>query len=169
MFDHLKQKSGLIAVVASVLGAGVIYLWQPITDMFVTGAYDPIVIIQVDSESVKENGSVPLLVIRVRAVNKGNVPVKLKDEGGRGELSVEVRAIKDNSPNEWIDPSKLSLVAKTNLLGNHTGGYVVAPNSHYEEVGTIPLKPGTYWIKSTLTFLDGDYVDQVHVTAHPDR
>ena len=167
MLDQLKQKSGVIAVVASVLGAGVVYLWEPITDMFVTGAYDPNVIIQVDSESVKTTGKNPLLVIRVRAVNKGNVPVRLKDTDNRGELSVEVRSIDDSTPTQWIDPAKLDLVAKTNLLANHTGGYVVAPNSYYEEVGTIPLKPGTYWIKSTLTFPDGDYVDQVHVTAHP--
>lgn len=166
MFEKLKQKTGFIAVAASVFGAGVVYLWQPITDMFVTGAYDPIVILQVDSESIKGDSSAPFLVIRVRAVNKGNVPATLKDEDGRGELNVEVRAIEGSAPGEWLDPTKLRSVAKKNLLASHSGGYVVAPNSYYEEVGTLPLKPGTYWIKSTLTFPDGDYVDQVHVTAH---
>jgi hypothetical protein len=166
VLENLKQKSGLIAVIASVLGAGVVYLWQPITDMFVTGAYDPNVIVQVDSESVRGDGATPLLVIRVRAINKGNVPATLKDEQGRGELNVEIRAIHDSNPGEWLDPNNLRSVAKKNLLAAHSGGYVVAPNSYYEEVGTLPLKPGTYWIKSTLTFPDGDYVDQVHVTAH---
>ena len=95
MLEQVKNKSGLIALVASVLGAGIVYLWQPITDLFVTGAYDPNVIIQVDSESVKGDGNTPLLVIRVRAVNKGNVPATLKDEAGKGELVVEVRVIED--------------------------------------------------------------------------
>ena len=166
MLDKVKNKSGLIALIASIAGAGVIYLWQPITDLFVTGAYDPNVIIQVDSDSVKGDGNTPLLVVRVRAVNKGNVPATLKDEAGKGELVVEVRAIEDTAPGERLEPSKLRSVAKKNLLVDHAGGYVVAPNSYYEEVGTIPLKPGTYWIRSTLTFPEGDYVDQVHVTDH---
>lgn len=166
MQQDMKHKSGLIALVLSIVGAGVIYLWQPITDLFVTGAYDPNVIIQVDSESVKGDAATPFLVIRVRALNKGNVPATLKNEEGRGELSVEVRAIEDSPPEQWLDPSKLRTVAAKDLLGSHSGGYVVAPNSYYEEVGTIPLKPGTYWIKSMLTFPDGLYVDQVHVVAH---
>jgi hypothetical protein len=166
MLQHVKHKSGLIALVASVLGAGVVYLWQPITDLFVTGAYDPNVIIQVDSDSVKGDGNTPLLVVRVRAVNKGNVPATLKDEAGKGEINVEVRAIEDTAPGEWLDPNKLRSVGKKSLLSAHYGGYVVAPNSYYEEIGMIALKPGTYWIKSTLTFPDGDYVDQVHVTHH---
>jgi hypothetical protein len=166
MLEQVKHRSGLIAIAASVLGAGVVYLWQPITDLFVTGAYDPNVIIQVDSDSVKGDGNTPLLVVRVRAVNKGNVPATLKDEAGKGEINVEVRAIEDTAPGEWLEPSKLRSVGKKNLLVDHAGGYVVAPNSYYEEVGMIALKPGTYWIKSTLTFPDGDYVDQVHVTHH---
>jgi hypothetical protein len=166
MLQQVKHKSGLIALVASVLGAGVVYLWQPITDLFVTGAYDPNVIIQVNSDSVKGDGNTPLLVVRVRAVNKGNVPATLKDEAGKGEINVEVRAIEDTAPGEWLDPNKLRSVGKKSLLSAHYGGYVVAPNSYYEEISMIALKPGTYWIKSTLTFPDGDYVDQVHVTHH---
>ena len=81
-------------------------------------------------------------------------------------LVVEVRVIEDAAPGEWLDPSKLRSVGKQKLLSAHSGGYVVAPNSYYEEVRTIALKPGAYWIKSTLTFPDGDYVDQVHVTSH---
>ena len=97
---------------------------------------------------------------------KGNVPATLKDEAGKGEIIVEVRAIEDTAPGEWLDPNKLRSVGKKNLLSAHSGGYVVAPNSYYEEVGTIALKPGAYWIKSTLTLPDGDYLDQVHVTHH---
>ena len=164
--DRLKNKFGLIAVVASFLGAGVVYLWQPLTDLFVTGAYDANVIIQIDSDSIKGDKENPLLVIRVRAVNKGNVPATLKDESGRGDLVIEIRAIENNAAGEWLDPSKLRSVAKKNLLAEHSGGYVIAPNAYYEEVGMIPLKAGTYWIKSTLTFPEGDYVDQVHVMNH---
>lgn len=166
MLSYVKQKSGLIALIASVFGAGVVYLWQPITDLFITGAYDSNVIIQIDSESIKGDTNNPLLVVRVRAVNKGNVPATLKDEAGHGDLVVEVRAIEDSTAGEWLDPSKLRSVAKKSLLTEHTGGYVIAPNAFYEEVGTIPLKAGTYWIRSTLTFPEGDYIDQVHVTSH---
>lgn len=166
MLDQVKNKSGLIALIASIAGAGVIYLWQPITDLFITGAYDPNVILQIDSESVKGDAKTPLLVVRVRAVNKGNVPATLKNEAGRGDLIIEVRAIEGSPPGEWLDPTKLRSVAKKNLLSEHTGGYVIAPNAYYEEVGTIPLNPGTYWIRSTLTFPEGEYVDQVHVTSH---
>ena len=166
MLEQIKHKSGLLAVIASVFGTSVVYLWQPITDLFLTGAYDANVIVQVDSESIKGDAKYPLLVVRVRAVNKGNVPATIKDSTGKGDIEVEVKAIEDSPPGEWLESSKLRTVSKISMLAEHAGGYVIAPNAYYEEVGAIPLKPGVYRIKSTLTFPDGDYVDQVHVTHH---
>lgn len=154
-----------VALTASVLGAGVIYLWQPITELFLTGTYDENVIVSVDAESFKDKGSDPLLVVKVRITNRGAVPAWVKDENDKGDLFLVVSPI-HGTTGKWIEDEKLEVVAQTSLLNRHKGGYVVAPNSFFEEVEAVPLPKGNYLIKATLKFPDGDYIDQRVVVSH---
>ena len=83
-----KISAGWLAIALPAIGAAIFYLWQPITDFFVTGAYDENVIIQLDTESVKTDGTSELLVIHVKASNRGNVPVTIKSDGGGTSHSI---------------------------------------------------------------------------------
>jgi hypothetical protein len=40
ILNFKKISASWIALALPVLGAGIFYLWQPIADYFVTGAYD---------------------------------------------------------------------------------------------------------------------------------
>jgi hypothetical protein len=105
-------------------------------------------------------------VIHVKASNRGNVPVTIKTDGGIGQITLQVRRIENPAETKWIEPEKLQLVAETNSLRHHNGGYVIAPNSFYEEIEGIPLPAGTYWIKGSIIFENGEYIDQVAIVNH---
>ena len=149
-----------------VIGAGIFYLWQPITDYFVTGTFDENVVLFLETETVKSDGKNPLLVIHVKASNRGNVPATIKTDGGVGEITLEIRRIQNPEEGKWIDPLKLPLTAEINTIRNHEGGYVIAPNAFYEEVEGISLPPGTYWIKAAIIFENDEYIDQTAIIDH---
>jgi len=161
-----KISAGWLALVLPVIGAGIFYLWQPITDYFVTGAFDENVVLLIDTETVRTDTKNPLLVIHVKASNRGNVPVTIKTDGGFGQITLQVLRIENSVEAKWLDPEKLPLVAETNSLRNHNGGYVIAPNAFYEEVEGIALPPGTYWIKGSIIFENGEYIDQSTIVNH---
>lgn len=161
-----RISAGWLALVVPFVGAGIFYLWQPITDYFVTGAFDENVVLLIDTETVKSDSKNPLLVIHIKASNRGNVPVTIKTDGGVGQIALQVRRIENLSEAKWLDPEKLSLVAETNSLRNHNGGYVIAPNAFYEEVEGIPLPSSTYWIKGSIIFENGEYIDQSVIVNH---
>ena len=161
-----KISAGWLALVLPVIGAGIFYLWQPITDYFVTGAFDENVVLLIDTETVKSDTKNHLLVVHVKASNRGNVPVTIKTDGGVGQIALQVRRIENLSEAKWLDPEKLPLVAETNSLRNHNGGYVIAPNAFYEEVEGIALPSGTYWIKGSIIFENGEYIDQSTIVNH---
>lgn len=149
-----------------MLGASIFYLWQPITDYFVTGAYDENVVLLIDAETVKSGTKNPLLVIQVKASNRCNVPVTIKADGGIGQIALQVRRIERSEEAKWIEPEKLLLIAETNSLRHHNGGYVIAPNAFYEEVEAIALPSGNYWIKGSIIFENGAYIDQAAIVSH---
>jgi hypothetical protein len=120
----------------------------------------------IDTETVKSDTKNHLLVVHVKASNRGNVPVTIKTDGGVGQIALQVRRIENLSEAKWLDPEKLSLVAETNSLRNHNGGYVIAPNAFYEEVEGIALPSGTYWIKGSIIFENGEYIDQSTIVNH---
>jgi hypothetical protein len=161
-----KISAGWLALVLPVIGAGIFYLWQPITDYFVTGAFDENVVLLIDTETVKSDTKNHLLVVHVKASNRGNVPVTIKTDGGVGQIALQVRRIENPLEAKWLDPEKLRLVAETNSLRNHNGGYVIAPNAFYEEVEGIALPSGTYWIKGSIIFENGEYIDQSTIVNH---
>ena len=131
-----------------------------------TGAFDENVVLLIDAETVKSDTNNPLLVIHVKASNRGNVPVTIKTDGGIGQIALQVRRIENPAEAKWIDPEKLPLITKTNSLRHHNGGYVIAPNAFYEEIEGIALPAGTYWIKGSIIFENGDYIDQTAIVSH---
>lgn len=161
-----KISAGWLVLVVPVIGAGIFYLWQLITDYFVTGAFDENVVLLIDAETVKSDTKNPLLVIHVKASNRGNVPVTIKFHGGTVQIALQVRRIEKPDEANWIDPEKLPLIAETNTLRRHNGGYVIAPNTFYEEAEGISLPNGIYWIKGSIIFENGEYIDQVAIVNH---
>ena len=161
-----KISASWIALFVPVAGAAIFYLWQPVTDYFVTGAFDENVVLLIDAETVKSDTKNPLLVIHIKASNRGNVPVTIKSDGGVGQIALQIRRIENLTEAKWIEPEKLALVAETNALKKHNGGYVIAPNAFYEEVEALTLPSGTYWIKGSIIFENGEYVDQTAIFFH---
>ena len=90
----------------------------------------------------------------------------IKTDGGIGQIALQIRRIEGPTEAKWIDPEKLPLIAETNSLRHHNGGYVIAPNAFYEEVEGIALPAGTYWIKGSIIFENGDYIDQSVIVNH---
>jgi len=149
---HHKLSTGWIAAFLTFVGAGVIYLWQPVMDYFVTGTYDENIILKLETDSFALKDHLNLLAIRVKADNRGSVPVRLPNPPGEGVLSIEVRRIKDPIPGVWLDFGQLPLVTKTQALKQATPNPIsVATNAIYEEVQTIVLPDGDYWIKVFLS------------------
>jgi hypothetical protein len=161
-----KISASWLALVLPILGAAIFYLWQPVTDYFVTGAFDENVVLQIDAETVKSDTKNPLLVIHVKVSNRGNVPVTIKSDSGVGQIALQLRRIQNPTEAKWIEPEKLALVAETNALRKHNGGYVIAPNAFYEEVEALALPSGTYWIKGSIIFENGEYIDQTNIVSH---
>jgi hypothetical protein len=164
--DIKKISAAWMALALPVLGAGIFYLWQPITDYFVTGTFDENVVLMIDAESIKSDTKNPLLVIHLKASNRGNVPATIKADAGVGQIALEVRRIERIEEAKWLEPEKLPLVAETNSLRHHNGGYVIAPNAFYEEVEAIALPSGNYWIKGSIIFENGEYIDQTAIINH---
>jgi hypothetical protein len=65
-----KISAGWLALVVPVIGAGIFYLWQPITYYFVTEAFDENVVLLIDAEIVKSDTMNSLLAIDVKAYNR---------------------------------------------------------------------------------------------------
>lgn len=68
-----------------------------------------------------------------------------------------------------MDPDKLPLVSQTNVFRRYRGGYEIPPNAFFGEEEGIALPPGNYWIKATLNYVDGDYIDQASIVAVDER
>ena len=164
-----KISAGWLALVVPVIGAGIFYLWQPITDYFVTGAFDENVVLLIDAETVKSDTKNPLMVIHVKASNRGNVPVTIKSDGGIGQIALQVRRIEKPDEAKWVEPERLPIITETNSLRRHNGGYLIAPNAFYEEIEGIALTAGTYWIKGSIIFENGEYIDQTAIVSHAQK
>lgn len=156
---------GRLAVALSVLGAAVFYLWQPVSDYFLTGNFEPNLSVHVETETFPVGAKESLLVVHVKASNRGNVPVELLGSKDKGELGLEIRRLEAMPTGAWVEPANLPLVASQNVLAKHRGTYVLEPNAMFDEVESISLPHGLYWIKATLVYPDGDYIDHVAVVS----
>ena len=143
-----------------ILAAAVIYLWTPISELYFMGTLHENVIVQLESEVIKVDEKRQLLVLHIKPVNKGSVPVAIIGDGKKGKITIEVKQIDKTQNEQWVESDQLRLVNKIDILRHHAEGYTIEPNSYYDEVEAITLPLGTYWIKAIVTFDDGDYVDQ---------
>lgn len=158
IFDRIASHKLIVAL--PVLGMAAIYLWQPITELFLTGSYDENVIVQLESEAIKVDEHNQLLVLHIKPINRGGVPVTVSGDGRKGKFTVEVKRIDKTPDAQWIERDKLVLVNQTDILRHYKGGYIIEPNAYYDEVEAITLPIGIYWVNAKITFDDGDYVDQ---------
>ena len=82
--------AGWVALVISFIGAAGFYLWQPITDYFISGTFDENVILQIETDTLKSDGKSQLLVIHTHyrpeiSVNKINW-LSIPDFSGIGSV-----------------------------------------------------------------------------------
>ena len=157
IFQRIASHKLMVAL--PVLGIAAIYLWQPITELFLTGSYNENVVLQIETETNKIDLDNQLLVLHVKPLNRGSVPVNISGDGRKGKFTLEVKKIDTVANNGWVEQEKLTLVNNADILRHYKDGYTIEPNAFYDEVEAIKLKLGTYWINAKLTFDDGDYVN----------
>jgi len=155
-------------VVAMTIIGGLVYtLYEPITKLFFEGYFHPNVIIDLQVESFDIDKSRNLLVLHVLPINKGNVPYIIKD---KNVFTLEVRKLRDLETNKWVDYDKQELITKTDLLRNiitdKGDTYTIETNGVYDEVESIPLANGIYYVNAILNY-DGAYVNQSAVIKLP--
>lgn len=157
------QHWGRVAVAISVVGAAIFYLWQPVSDYFLTGNFEPNLSIQIETEAFVLDAKQTLLAVHVKTINRGNVPVELLGAKGKGEIQLEIRKLDSLPSGSWVEAEKLPLVAQKDVLAKHSGSYVLEAAGVFDEVESISLPNGLYWIKATLIYPDGDYIDHAAV------
>jgi hypothetical protein len=148
-----------ILVALSFVGLASLYFWQPITQIL-SGNFNQNLIVDLDTEILKQDKNTELLVIHVKPSNRGGVPVEFGSKSHPGSFNLEIRKIGETTPNQWLDPSKMELVNSIDLLQKHPGGYVVEQNSGMDEVVAISLPHGKYWLKTVIEFGGDYYADQ---------
>jgi hypothetical protein len=151
----------------TIIGGLVYTLYEPITKLFFEGYFHPNVIIDLQVESFDIDKSRNLLVLHVLPINKGNVPYIIKD---KNVFTLEVRKLRDLETNKWVDYDKQELITKTDLLRNiitdKGDTYTIETNGVYDEVESIPLANGIYYVNAILNY-DGAYVNQSAVIKLP--
>jgi len=155
-------------VVAMTIIGGLVYtLYEPITKVFYEGYFHPNIILDLQVESFDLNKGRNLLVVHVLPNNKGNVPYVIKD---KNVFTLEVRKLRDLETNKWVDYDKQKLITKTDLLRNiitdKGDTYTIETNGVYDEVESIPLANGIYYMNAILNY-DGAYVNQSAIVKLP--
>lgn len=148
-----KNSSGLIALLASVLGIIVLYLWQPISDLFITGTYDEIVTLRTDFEILNQQRKIPLLVIHTKITNRGNVPVKINPS--LDENKIEIFEVQESKSFEWIKESDDKFVTSKKIFNEEEVEIQVDPNSYLERLSAIRLPRNLYSINTTVVGKSG--------------
>jgi len=157
--QHHMPKGGWIAALVSALGAAIFFLWQPVMEYFITGTYDDNLVLQLEAQTMKADADQRLVVLRVKAANKGNVPVRLTSQG-KGDLTLEIRKIGKTEVAQWVDPTSYPVIARKLVLAADSSDLVVPPNSYWSKEVTIPLVEGMYWMSGILKRKDGDQISE---------
>ena len=165
LIDKILQHKLVVAM--TVIGGLVYTLYEPITKLFFEGYFHPNVIIDIQAESFSIDKNSSLLVLHVLPSNKGNVPYVIKD---KNVFTLEVHRLKDFESDKWVDYDKQELISKVDLLRNivieKDDTYTIETNGIYDEVESIPLANGLYYVNATLNF-DGAFVNQSAVIKLP--
>jgi hypothetical protein len=160
MIKATKLTLSKIALSVPIIGAIVFYAWGPFSEYFLTGSYDENIMLVVETENIKLDDKNQILTIHVKPMNRGNVPVELNQKEHKSSLVVEIRKIESPETLKWLNPDNLPLLNKTDILGKYKDGYLIEPNAYYDEIEAMSVPNGFYWVKATLTFDDGEFIDQ---------
>jgi hypothetical protein len=156
-----------LVVALTVIGGIVFTLWEPITNIFYTGYFHTNVVLDMSAESIPLDKNKDLLIVHIIPKNKGNVPLVIKD---KESFKLEIRQIDKLEDLKWIEPSTLKQISKINVLRNtlteKDDTYTLETNGDYEEIESIPLPHGIYWINSSLEYSDG-VVNQSEIVKVP--
>ena len=151
-----------LIIALPVISMAIIYMWQPISEVF-RGTYNDNVIVVLETEILKIDKNKQLIVIHVKPQNNGNMPIDITSEKKHGKFTVEVRKLQNLDVAMWQDYEKLPLVNSIDLLRRYKDGYTIETGAFYDEVESIALTNGFYWINAKLTFDNGDYVNESSV------
>jgi hypothetical protein len=114
-----------------------------------------------DSDIHKIDEKRKLLVVHTQIFNRGNVSIKFVEQGKKKcSFILEVRKIDIPSSSDWIDPEKMKVVNKIDLLKDFEEEYLIESNTSNDEVRSIPLENGFYQVTVTITYNDGETIDQ---------
>ena len=156
-----------IFVGITVIGGLIFTLWEPLTSLFYTGYFHTNIVLDLNAEIIPVAKNKQLLVVHVIPSNKGNVPLIIKNQN---VFTLEIRKISKIESNQWVDYPKQKLIGKIDLLRNivlkNGDSYTLEPNSVYDEVESIQLENGIYYINAIFNF-DGEYVNQSQVVKLP--
>lgn len=165
MIDKILEHKLVVAM--TIIGGLVYTLYEPITKLFFEGYFHPNIILDLQVESFDLDKGRNLLVVHVLPNNKGNVPYVIKD---KNVFTLEVRKLRDLETNKWVDYDKQKLITKTDLLRNiitdKGDTYTIETNGVYDEVESIPLANGIYYMNAILNY-DGAYVNQSAIVKLP--
>jgi hypothetical protein len=145
-------------VTVSFFGILIFYLWQPISDFF-EGHFHQNVLLQIDTETINAEKGNQILVVHIKPINRGYVPVEIGDIGHPGSFTLEIRKVNSIKKNNWVEYNNLPIISKFNILNNYKDGYILEPGAVFDEVEAIELPQGNYWVKAVFSFGKDYFVD----------
>jgi len=164
--QFIKQFSaGWVAFALSCAGAAALYLWQPITEFFFLKTYEENIVLSLSTDVLPSDKQQKLLVVTMKLMNRGNVPVIIKSNDREGRLSLEVSRIEKSPAGQWLDPATLPTVSQKDLLKKHEGRFEISPDAFFNEVEAISLPPGNYWVRASMSSAGGSTIEQSTVVA----
>lgn len=160
-FDWKQHSKGIIALVISALGIITLYLWQPISDYFITGTYDEILTLKTEFETLDQQSNEPLVVIQAKVSNKGNVPVRI-DPLKSGQ-TIEIYELGELKKLDWLKSTNGKLLTKKNIFADESEEIQVAPGSYIERLSAIRLPYGIYLVKTKLKIKSGGELNEIEI------
>jgi len=159
--DWKKHSKQWIALIASVVGLVILYLWQPITDYFITGLYDENITVKSEIDSIYNINELPTIIIRTRISNRGNVPFKIDYESKDQEITIY--KIKKEKNGVWYDFSKSEKITSKKLFNTDQQNIEIAPSAFIEKNNMISLEEGLYLIKLNVNGKNGYHYEEEEV------
>ena len=160
-FDWKQHSKGIIALVISALGIITLYLWQPISDYFITGTYDETITLKTEFETLDQESTEPLVVMQSKVTNRGNVPVKI-DPSKSGQ-TIEIYELEELKKFDWLKNTNGKLLSKKEIFDNESEEIQVSPGSYIERLSAIRLPYGIYLIKSKLKIKSGIELTEIEI------
>ena len=159
--DWRKHSKQWIALVASIVGLAILYLWQPITDYFITGLYDENITVKSEIESIYSLNEKPTIVVRTRISNRGNVPFKIEYDANDQEITIY--KIKKEEVGEWYKFENIEKIASKKIFEVEQQNTEIAPSAFIEKNNMISLNEGLYLIKINVKGKNGYHFEEEEI------